>query len=116
MKAHFKSARWLLKSGVALMAGLMITAQAADPAAPVRKPAEKEQDKTPKRELPKLVVNQKAAKQQKVLITGSRIPERVEPGKPHVTANHVVVLGSKEIDRTGARTARQLMTRVPYTR
>lgn len=102
-----------MKVPVSLLAGLAALALVASPAL-ASDPAVV---KTSKKPTPaKASHAKKPQKPQRVLITGSNIPELIEPGKNHVTASHVVIMGSSEIGRTGARTATELLNRLPNTR
>src|ERR1043165_6820896 len=80
----------------ALMTGLCLTVGTVLGAGePGKKEAKKEAKFQPKT---------KSASEEKVLITGSLIPQKVKPNRIPLTASPVIIIGRQDIDRTGAST------------
>ena len=53
----------------------------------------------------------KSASEEKVLITGSLIPQKVKPNRIPLTTSPVIIIGRQDIDRTGASTVTDLLKR-----
>ena len=51
----------------------------------------------------------KSASEEKVLITGSLIPQKVKRGRIPATASPVVIIDQKDIERSGATTVAQAL-------
>src|SRR5438128_2170952 len=50
----------------------------------------------------KLQQKSKSSSEEKVLITGSLIPQKIKPNRIPVTTSPVIIIGQQDIDRTGA--------------
>jgi hypothetical protein len=59
----------------------------------------------------KLQQKSKSASEEKVLITGSLIPQKVKPNRIPVTASSVIIIGQKDIERSGASTVAEVLRR-----
>jgi outer membrane cobalamin receptor len=53
----------------------------------------------------------KPAAEEKVLITGSLIPQKVKANRIPVTTSPVIIIGQRDIDHTGASTVTDLLRR-----
>ena len=49
--------------------------------------------------------------EEKVVITGSLIPQKVKPNRIPLTTSPVIIIGRQDIDRTGASTVTDLLKR-----
>src|SRR5882757_2957691 len=54
-------------------------------------------------------LKKKTASDGKTVITGSLIPQKIRPDRTPVTTSPVVIIGQKEIERTGASTVTELL-------
>ena len=86
-----------LMTGVCLTVGTVLGS-----GEPVKKEAKKEV---------KLQQKSKSASEEKVLITGSLIPQKVKPNRIPLTTSPVIIIGRQDIDRTGASTVTDLLRR-----
>ncbi len=59
----------------------------------------------------KLQEKSKSASEEKVLITGSLIPQRVKADRIPVTGSTVIIIGQKDIERSGASTVAEVLRR-----
>ena len=53
----------------------------------------------------------KSASEEKVLITGSLIPQKVKANRIPVTSSTVIIIGQKEIERSGASSVAEVLRR-----
>ena len=53
----------------------------------------------------------KPASEEKVLITGSLIPQKVKANRIPVTSSTVIIIGHQEIERSGAATVAEVLRR-----
>src|SRR5262245_38313388 len=70
-----------------------------------------EQSKKQAKKEVKLQEKSKAASDEKVLITGSLIPQRVKADRIPVTGSSVIIIGQKDIERSGASTVAEVLRR-----
>src|SRR5947207_8850743 len=87
----------------ALMAGICLTVGTVLGAAESGKKETKKESKSQQKI--------KSASEEKVLITGSLIPQKVKPNRIPVTASTVIIIGQKEIERSGASTVAEVLRR-----
>ena len=92
----------LLRFLAFLVVGLCLTVGTVLGGEQAKKEAKKEVNLQPK---------VKSAPEEKVLITGSLIPQKVKPNRIPVTTSPVIIIGQQDIDRTGASTVTDLLRR-----
>lgn len=86
-----------------LMTGLCLTVGTVLGAGePVKKEAKQEV---------KLQQKNKSASEEKVLITGSLIPQKVKPNRIPVTSSTVIIISHEEIERSGASSVAEVLRR-----
>jgi len=66
-------------------------------------------DEGPAAKAPKVKLNKKSEPDAKTVITGSLIPQKIKPDRIQVTTSPVIIIGQKEIERTGASTVTELL-------
>ena len=86
------------------MAGICLTVGTVLGAAESGKKETKKESKSQQK-------SDKSASEEKVLITGSLIPQKVKPNRIPVTASTVIIIGQKEIERSGASTVAEVLRR-----
>jgi outer membrane cobalamin receptor len=87
----------------ALMAGICLTVGTVLGAGESGKKETKKESKSQQKS--------KSASEEKVLITGSLIPQKVKPNRIPVTASNVIIIGQKEIERSGASSVAEVLRR-----
>jgi len=57
----------------------------------------------------KLDQNKKSGSEEKTVITGSLIPQKVKPNRIPVTTSPVIIIGRQDIERSGAATVLEVL-------
>ncbi|TMP98538.1 MAG: hypothetical protein E6L09_11600 [Verrucomicrobia bacterium] len=87
----------MLAMALWLSAGTVLGGDGGEPKKETKKEAKKEQVKSESGE--------------KTLITGSLIPQKVKPNRIPVTTSPVIIIGQKEIERSGGSTLADVLRR-----